>query len=223
MATLRSIVSSIRGMNKLFSADNKITDRLVAAEIRSTAYLLIKQETNKRRLWQSPNLFTALECVDMVTVPLSECCSYSSPCNIARSKSRLPKIAEGSNFGLLVQGVFDVNTQQSYDYMPPSRYENALRLKLRGKQYVYWIKNGYLYINDPLVELASIYAFFEEDIPDSLNTCNTQPSCINPLDKEFKFPGYLEKNLKDIVHDEIRKTYLAHLQDYTPDGKDDAR
>lgn len=211
-------------MNKLFSADNRITDRLIAAEVKSTSYMLIKQETNKRKLWQSPNLFTAIDCIEMVTVPLSECCSYKSPCSISRSKMQLPKIAEGSNFGLLIQGVFDVNTRQSYDYLPPSRYENMLRLGLKGKQFVYWIKDKYLYINDPMVELASIYALFEEDIPDSINSCNpNQDPCVNPLDKEFKFPGYLEDNLKKMVMDTLNKTYFAHIQDHNPDGKDDAR
>lgn len=210
-------------MNKLFSADNKITDRLIAAELRSTSYLLIKQETNKRKLWQSPNLFVPIECIEMINVPLSECCNYTSPCTISRSKYQLPKIAEGSVFGLLIQGVYDVNTRQGYDYLPPSRYENTLKLGLKGKQFVYWIKDKYLYINDPNIELASIYAFFEEDIPDSLNSCGQSVPCVNPLDKEFKFPGYLEYNLKTMVYDALMKTYFSHVQDMNPDGKDDAR
>lgn len=223
MSTLRSIVGSIRGMNKLFSSDNRITDRLIASEVRSTAYALIKQETNKRKLWQSPNLFTPIECIEMINVPLSECCNYTSPCEISRSKEQLPKIAEGL-FGLLVQGVYNVNTRQRFDYLSPSRYENLLRLGLKGNQYVYWMKNNYLYINDPNVELATIYAFFEEDIPDSLNSCNpSSDPCISPLDKEFKFPGYLERTLKDIVYKSLSDTYFRHLQDYNPDGKDDAR
>lgn len=220
--TLRDIVSDIRSMNKLFSADNRITDRVVASEVKSSALQLIKQETNKRRLWQSPNLFEPLECIPMMRVPLAECCSYTSPCEIARSKEQLPKIAEGI-FGLLVQEVADVNNRQTYDYASPNRYENILKLGIRTPQYIYWFKNKYIYVTNPDVELLSLYAYFEEDVPPTLTTCTPVEPCFNPLDQQFRFPGYLEKGLKDLVNTALLNTYFRHLQDYNPDGKDDAR
>jgi hypothetical protein len=222
MATLRSIVSSIRGMNKLFSADNKITDRLLASEIKSAAFELIKQETNKRRLWQSPNLFTPINCLPMIAVPLTECCNYVSDCKIGRSKDPLPKIAEGI-FGLLIQEVADVNNRQTFDFASPTRYENILKMKIKTPQYIYWIKNDYLYITDPLVEVISISAYFEEDVPSELLNCSGGKPCINPLDNDFRFPGYMEKRLKDMVYQSLLNTYFRHLQDPQPDGKDDAR
>ena len=96
-------------------------------------------------------------------------------------------------------------------------------MKLKTPQYIYWIKNNYLYVTNPDVEVISISAFFEEDVPVKLLKCSSTITCNNPLDDEFKFPGYLEKTLKDMVHDQIMKTYFRHLQDPTPNGKDEAR
>lgn len=223
MSTLRDLVSSVQGMNKLFSADNKITQRVIAAEIKSAALMLIKQQTDKRKLWQSPNLFTRVTCIELIEVPLSECCDYRNPCTIRRSKKKIPKIAEGL-FGLLIQGVYNINTSYSYDYASPNRYANLLKLGLKNKQYFYWIHNDYLYITDSNTEFADLFAYFEDDIPTDLSACQTaDTSCISPLDREFKMPGYLENNLKAIVYDSLMKTYFRRLQDYTPDGKDEQR
>ena len=57
MATLRKLVSDVRSMHKLLSTDNLITDRAVASEIRNNALLLVKRETNLRRLWATDTLF----------------------------------------------------------------------------------------------------------------------------------------------------------------------
>lgn len=222
MATLRNIVSSIRGMNKLFSNDNKITDRLIASEVRSTSYMIIKQQTDRRRLWSSATLFTELRCIEMIEVPLAECCDYKTPCTIRRSKYKLPKIAEG-NFNLLIQGVYNINGTDTYEYADPNRYANILKLGLKNKQQFYWIRNKYLYITDINIEKAAILAFFTEDIDPLLDSCGPSDPCQNPLDKEFTLPDDLERNLKDIVYDRLNKTYFSHIQDPTNDGKDDAR
>ena len=96
MATLRKLVSDVRSMHKLLSTDNLITDRAVASEIRNNALLLVKRETNLRRLWATDTLFTTLSCLEMVEVPISECCDYADPCTVSRSVNRLPRIAEGN-------------------------------------------------------------------------------------------------------------------------------
>lgn len=209
-------------MNKLFSADNRITDRLIASEIRSTAYKIIKDQTDKRRYWSSATLFTEVQCIEMIEVPLAECCDYKTPCTIRRSKLKLPKIAEG-NFNLLIQGVYNIDGKETYEYADPNRFANLKKLGLKNNQYYYWIRNKYLYITDVNIEKASILAFFTEDVPAGLNSCDSSQDCLNPLDKEFTLPDDLERALKDIVYDRLNKTYFAHLQDYTPDGKDDSR
>lgn len=224
--TNRDAVSRVRSVNKLLSSDNTITDRTIIKELKSIATLLIKRETNLRRLWQSPNLFTAIHCIEMKKVPLAECCDYKSPCNIAKSIKKIPKIAEGI-FGLLIQGVFNVDNSESFKFTTPSRYGNILKLKLPGKQGYFWIQNEHLYISDENVERANLFAYFEEDVKESdLNSCmkpEDDEPCKNPLDMDFKCPGYLVNSVVDMVNDKLMKTYFRHIIDYTSDGKDDER
>ena len=49
MATLRKLVSDVRGMHKLISTDNLITDRVIASEIRNNTQLLVKRETKSQK------------------------------------------------------------------------------------------------------------------------------------------------------------------------------
>lgn len=224
-STNRDAVSRVRSMNKMISSDNTITDRAILKELKSIATLLIKRETNLRRLWQSPNLFTALHCIEMERVSLAECCDYKSPCYIAKSKLQIPKIAEGI-FGLLIQGVFNVDNSESFKFTTPQRYANILKLKLPGKQGYFWIQNGHLYVSDENVERVNLFAYFEDEVKESdFNSCITDKSevCQNPLDSEFRCPGYLINSVVDMVNDKLMKTYFRHIVDYTSDGKDDLR
>ena len=108
MSTLRKLVSDVRSMHKLLSTDALITDRAVASEIKNNALLLIKRETNLRKLWATDTVFTTVPCLEMIEVPISECCDYVDDCNVARSRYKLPRIAEG-NYQYLIQGVYSIN------------------------------------------------------------------------------------------------------------------
>lgn len=227
MNTLREAVSRVRSMNKFLSSDNQITDRAIAAELRSKASLLIKRETNQRKLWQSPNLFTALDCIEMIKVPLAECCDYKSPCSVRRSKIELPSIAEGI-FGLLIQGVYNVDTSKSFKFTTPNRYSNILKLELPGRQGYYWFHKGFLYVSDEHVERISVHAYFESDFNEyEYNACicdDGEPECYpNPLDKEFKCPSYLMDSVIAMTHDVIAKIYIQRQEDETPNNKDDSK
>ena len=68
MATLRKLVSDVRSMHKILSTDALITDRAIASEVKNNAQLLIKRETNLRKLWASDTLFTTIPCLEMVEV-----------------------------------------------------------------------------------------------------------------------------------------------------------
>ena len=102
MSTGRTLVSSIRGMHKIISTDSLITDRVIFAEIRQTMSFLIKRETNLRKLWATDTLFTTISCLEMTQVPVSECCDYVDECTIARTKLKIPRIAEG-NYQYVIQ------------------------------------------------------------------------------------------------------------------------
>lgn len=231
MSTLRKLVSDVRGMHKLLSTDNLITDRVIASEIRNNALLLIKRETNLRKLWATSTLFTTIPCLELVEVPISECCDYVDNCTVARSKYKLPRISEG-NYQYLIQGVYSINAMsgsgKKIKEITINRYINLLKLPIIKKEEYYWIVNGYLYISNPLLQAVRIAAMFEQDVPNEImypecdcgNEVPLEDLCMNPLDKPYSLPGYLEKQVLELTSQKLLSTYFAVKTDITEDGVD---
>jgi hypothetical protein len=229
MATLRKLVSDVRSMHKLLSTDGLITDRAIASEIKNNSVLLIKRETNLRRLWATGTLFTTIPCLEMKPVPISECCDYTDPCTISRSNFKLPRISEG-NYQYLIQGVYSINAMgglgKKFKEITINRYLNLLKLPIIKKEAYFWIHNDYLYVTNPLLKNARISAFFEEDVPNTITyACNTavvtnDEYCMNPLDKEYGLPGYLEKQVLELTSQKLLQTYFRLKQDITSDNLD---
>lgn len=231
MSTGRKLVSDVRSMHKILSTDSLVTDRAILSEIRNNALLLIKRETNLRKLWSTDTLFTTIPCLEMVQVPISECCSYADPCTIARSKYKLPRIAEG-NYQYVIQGVYSLNALsgqgKKLKEITVNRYINLLKLPVIKNEAYYWITNEYLYVNNPDLESIRFVALFEEDVPNTILfpdcDCGIQYTleqlCLNPLDKEFALPGYLEQQVLELTSKKLLTTYFQIKSDVSQDGID---
>lgn len=227
MSTVRDVISRVRSMEKLISSDASITDRVIMRELKSKAILYIKRETDKRKLWQTSTIFTQVPCIELIEVPMSDCCDYVSDQRLARSRFQLPKISEGV-YGLLIHGVFSSDSGRKIKELTLSRYINLLKLGLPTKDVYYWFYDRYLYISTPYVKVINIWAYFEEDVPDNLLypdcECPNQKlrdPCLNPLDLEFKCPGYLEDIVVKDTIKTILESYFRIQVDQTSDNKDD--
>jgi hypothetical protein len=232
MATLRKLVSDVRSTHKILSTDSLITDRVIASEIRNNSLLLIKRETNLRKLWATDTLFTTIPCLEMKEVSISECCDYVDECSIARSKFKLPRVSEG-NYQYVIQGVYSINAMggkgKKLKEITVNRYLNLLKLPVIKKEEYFWISNGYLYITNPNVKAIRFVAFFEEDITNDIMYpecgCGTpnytdEEICKNPLDKEFPLPGYLEKPTLELTSQKLLQTYFSLKTDISSEGID---
>ena len=231
MATLRNLVSTVRSSHKLLSTDALITDRTIAAEIKNSTFLLIKRETNLRKLQQTDTIFTTIPCLELIEVPISECCEYVDECTISRSKYKLPRISEG-NYQYLIQGVYSINAMsgkgKKLKEINVNRYINLLKLPIIKKDIYFWIMNGYLYATNPLLQAVRMSAFFEEDVPNEIMfpdcECGSKTTeeewCKNPLDKEFGLPGYLEKQVLELTSQKLLNTYFRLPSDITSNGID---
>ena len=232
MATLRKLVSDVRSVHKILSTDSLITDRAIASEIRNNALLLIKRETNLRKLWATDTLFTTIPCLEMIEVPISECCNYVDECSVARTKLKLPRISEG-NYQYVIQGVYSINALggqgKKLKEITVNRYINLLKLPVIKKEEYFWITNGYLYVNNPLIKSIRFVALFEEDVQNEIMYpecgCGTpeytvDQICKNPLDKEFALPGYLEQQVLQLTSQKLLSTYFNIKTDISQEGID---
>lgn len=232
MATLRKLVSDVRSVHKILSTDSLITDRAIASEIRNNSLLLIKRETNLRKLWATDTLFTTIPCLEMIEVSISECCDYVDECSIARTKFKLPRISEG-NYQYVIQGVYSINAMsgvgKKLKEITINRYINLLKLPIIKKEEYYWISNGYLYVNNPLLKAIRFVALFEEDVENEIMYpecgCGTpeytlEEICKNPLDKEFPLPGYLEQQALQLTSQKLLSTYFNLKTDTSAEGID---
>ena len=232
MATLRKLVSDVRSVHKILSTDSLITDRAIASEIRNNALMLIKRETNLRKLWATDTLFTTIPCLEMIEVSISECCNYVDPCSIARTRFKLPRISEG-NYQYVIQGVYSINAMsgigKKLKEITINRYINLLKLTIIKKDEYYWISNGYLYVNNPLLKAIRFVALFEEDVENEIMYpecgCGTpdytnEQLCMNPLDKEFPLPGYLEQQTLELTSKKLLSTYFNLKTDVSQEGID---
>ena len=231
MSTGRKLVSDIRGVHKLLSTDSLITDRVILSEIRNVSSLLIKRETNLRKLWATDTLFTTIPCLEMCEVPISECCNYVDECTIARSKFKIPQLAEG-NYQYVIQGVYSINALsgkgKKLKEISVNRYINLLKLPVVKNEEYFWISNDYLYVTNPNVQSIRLVAYFEQDIPNNIlypdcgcgSNVSDEEYCKNPLDKEFPIPGYLEKQMLDMVSQKLLQTYFNIKTDISADGID---
>jgi len=231
MSTLRKLVSDVRSMHKLLSTDSLITDRAIASEVKNNSLLLIKRETNLRKLWATDTLFTTIPCLEMVQVSISECCDFVDPCTISRSRYKLPKIAEG-NYQYTIQGVYSINAMSGrgtkFKEITVNRYVNLVKLPIIKRETYYWIMNGYLYVTNALLQTVRISALFEEEIPNDIMfpecNCGTEYTdeewCKNPLDKPYAVPGYLEKQVLELTSQKLLNSYFRIKTDMTQDGID---
>ena len=230
MSTLRKLVSDVRSMHKLLSTDSLITDRAIASEIKNNALLLIKRETNLRKLWATDTVFTTIPCLEMQQVSITECCDYVDDCTVARSKYKLPRISEG-NYQYLIQGVYSINALGGKGYkfkeITVNRYANLLKLPIIKNDQYFWIANDYLYVNNPLIQKVRFVALFEEDVPNELRyggDCNSEEIdtgwCLNPLDRESFVPGYLEKQVLELTSQKLLQTYFRIKEDLTQNNID---
>jgi hypothetical protein len=231
MSTLRKLVSDVRSMHKLLSTDSLITDRAIASEVKNNSLLLIKRETNLRKLWATDTLFTTIPCLEMVQVSISECCDFVDPCTISRSRYKLPKIAEG-NYQYTIQGVYSINAMSGrgtkFKEITVNRYVNLIKLPIIKRETYYWIMNGYLYVTNALLQTVRISALFEEEIPNEIMfpecNCGTEYTdeewCKNPLDKPYAVPGYLEKQVLELTSQKLLNSYFRIKTDMTQDGID---
>ena len=240
------MISSFRSNFKILNADTikLISDRVIASKIQNITWKYIKQQTNQRALWNSPNIFKTIPCILMEPCSLGSLCGYDGNAQVAKSVHKLPAVLEGNKFGMLIQGVTTVNypepgVSRKLIESSPDRYANALGLEQRGNQLHFWLQDKHLYASDENIEKLKMTACFIEDIPyylipqpsycyddfsarklccsdtESVSIYDQTKCCPqNPLDT-FIVPGYLMADVLKELEKEFLETFMRTPEDKT--------
>lgn len=221
--TNRDVISDLRRSNHLMEFDHMASDRYLLTIAKKHALLLIQRETNKRKLWNTENSFHVIPCLEMTQVPLADCISYASDKIISRTKLRLPKIEQGY-YGYLVQGVYDIEGSNEVYPTSTRQYINILQRKFKPKHLHWWINDDYLYVDSDSIEKVKLVAFFNDrDVNlTKYNSCSPVPcdtcaDCREPLDEDFKCPGYLLDQVIQMANQELAQTFKRYVTDETND------
>ncbi len=209
--TNRAAIQRIIDGFQAYSNDSSLSKRYIYNLLRSARSELLKQEAEKKRLWNS---FTtqAINCFKLIPVDISECCDYETGCLILKSIIPLPKLID-TIFGKIITGMYDISgndidktTLKDWNLVRKRKYRLASKAK-------WFIKNDYLYVVD-INDIEDIEEFpvvpegiFEDpSAVERLNYCDELNSCtVSALDYEFNCPGYLERRIFAITAQEVAR------------------
>jgi hypothetical protein len=203
MKTVAEYLSRIKTYNKFASEDDFFSDRFLYQVLRSKAISLIKRELNQRKLLISDNIYQFYERLQLQSTNYTE---FGLSEKVMKSVIELPSVEE-SIYGYMIQGVF--STANNEEIFPTSvrEYLNGKKLRVQDKSKLYYIiKNRHLYVFNPEIVEVNIYAYFPEPI-------NPDP-CASFYEYPFKFPGYLEDSLFELINQSLLNYHRLPTEPY---------
>ena len=191
MSTSRKdVISRLRNSIKEVSSDSKYTNRYLWNVFWTNSKLLLKQESDRNRLYNQSDIWQTVNVQMDKASPLL--CGIKLPmdCIIYRSRFKVPKIAEG-NFGRIYRFISTPDLSQQLVLVTPYQYQNK-QTKYNQEKYVYF-HDGYLWAPNSKWPNIIISALFEEDIPKEFK-CDeevTTGDCGSLLHLTCSLPEYL--------------------------------
>ena len=219
----REMVSRVRNLLRLNNVDAFISDRFILSILTPINIKLVTQQLQKRAYWNSPNLFTTIDCLEMETVPLYTCCDIQSDCQISKSVLTLPEIVD-CFFGLVIRGVWSINGKVDFKELDsPNRLVNLMQI-YPNKPFdkYYFIHENHLYVTSPDIKMVKLSAFFKDIINLNKYDCSdkTENCPINPLDQDFNTLPKLEDDIASLTAQKLLQSFMQLPQEGTSDEKE---
>lgn len=201
--TVREFISSVRNELNTITLDDRISNRFIFSKMISYADIIIKRESDSRRLFNSTNLFKVDNCFELKEEQILNCSSISIPkCKtVMRSKKVLEDFYSSIYGNLLIVSTLDESNR--FEQTTPENYKNILNREFKPKTGYYWINNGYLIIPDSEVEVVKL-----RYIP--------KLSIKSGLDSDIGIPSWLVADILRMVVTDIRNTKQI-VKDENPD------
>lgn len=199
MANIKTIAQSIAdNVGKPF--DEMFLERL-KYEILSKRATVVRNDFTRNRTVDG-SLVQDVSCLEMDSVSPSECCDTDIDCKVTRTTQKVPKtinLKENSSPFLYVGGI-DKTTPYTWTQAEKMPYILSSR-KFTKRHPYYTYLNGYIYVFNSENERLNVRGIFEDPTElYFLKNCDGQP--CGETD-EIPLPKHLEKQVKDLIYDEL--------------------
>lgn len=199
MKTNREIISTVRSMLKSVNIDDRLPSAFIYSKIMDVATLIIKRESETRRIFNSGELFKKIECVEMIDVPSKSCSSLPIPCkNLKRSKIKIPEAFLSSSGSIMY--VTAINSSEKLYQTNIDKYIDIAKREFKSKNIFYWISDGYLWIPDSNIKFIDVYILAKDNSEvDKANGVK----CSRFLDSTTSIPDWMLEDVLRVVIEQI--------------------
>jgi len=204
----KELVSRVRqGLNSL-NKDSKIPRRYILGVATDIAIFLMAQKFRDRSLFREGNLYRSVDCFELVSIDKYSCdiVEFRSSTNVMKSKKKLPKLVY-SRYGSSLKEVTNIDASMDFKKTTPSKYRRDKRRQGYKSEYVFYEKDGYLYLPDTEVSRVALYLYTPNEY-DLLKSSSCNKECLNPWELEF----ICSSKLTNVVLAETIKEVSLRLQ-----------
>lgn len=202
---IREIISLVRNELSTITLDDKISNRYIYSKIISYADIIIKRESDTRRLFNSTNIFTVDECFKLKEHKLANCTTVYIPncTTVMRSVNKLPTFYSSIYGNLLLISTLDESNR--FEQTTPENYKNISNREFKPRTGYYWINDGYLTIPNSEVEAVKLRWVDKKEV-----------NQVKSLDEKIGIPEWL-------ISDVIRMTVvdIRNMRSITKDENPD--
>jgi len=176
--------------------------------MQKTAALLIRQDTESRRVWKQPQLFqTPEDCVQLSPFTSTDCGPFGVATSLLTSIKPIPEVYTGI-YGPFLQVQSEDGFIQ-FTYTTPAKYRMIRKRAYQADSSGYfWLQNGHLVIPDKQLDAVTISGMFTKDI--------NKDSSKSMLDTTWFVPETLQRDVLSIVTQDIAKLLKSIPADELP-------
>lgn len=194
MTKVREFISTIRNELNSITLDGRVSNRYLFSKVIQYADIIIKRESDSRRLFNSTNLFKVEDCFELKETSVVNCSNIALPkCRmVMKSILPLPTFYSSIYGNLLI--VSSVDDSGRFEMTTPENYKNILNREFKPRTGYYWINNGYLVTPDSEIEVVKLRYIPKLELK-------------NGLDTELGVPEWLLADILKYVVTDVRNSF----------------
>lgn len=212
MQTCRQFISDIQGELRNLNLDDKLPFRLILSKGRDKVSLLIKQDSDSRRLFKTSAVWKFIPSVPLCPTTLTDV-PVPGIRQVMRSRQPLPEAFQ-SSYGDLIK-VLTVDGNKEIRQTTLDKYKDLMGREFKDPSVLYWFPlDGHICLPDSEVEEVSAWILAKDAL--AVDRFNGKGDCSLPLDAAFMCPEYLLDAVKKDLVVELAKITKSLPQDERP-------